>query len=368
MVDEFLLFEHVDGLELFRLKQLEDLSKKSFNDYMVLMEIIEHVSSFKDCNSNEEIEKMLKLNNVKVLHCDKSLHKFIKSLEITPKISTNIYRGIKCNIHKILKREIDLHKVVSEAMKFSRTKICAERDDNYVVHVGFELEQVEKEIQEFVKTLSTKEIHYEENNNNDYESIGLNRNILSRNYLKIVDFNRNFSTELDKVITDKIITMYNEKVDLYRKLSMHLSEKMKKIAPNTREILGDKLLAKMLHRTGGLMNMAMSPASTIQLIGAEKSLFVCLKRNAPTPKHGLIFVCLDKNDEIDFTKINVGRISREIASKVAVTAKIDCFDTTTNKYGLALKEVIENRMKGMESKETTEQIVETVHKEIVASK
>lgn len=41
--------------------------------------------------------------------------------------------------------------------------------------------------------------------------------------------------------------------------------------------------------TGSLLNLAKHPASTVQILGAEKALFRALKTKHDTPKYGLIY-------------------------------------------------------------------------------
>lgn len=41
--------------------------------------------------------------------------------------------------------------------------------------------------------------------------------------------------------------------------------------------------------TGSLLNLAKHPASTVQILGAEKALFRALKTRKDTPKYGLIY-------------------------------------------------------------------------------
>ena len=40
---------------------------------------------------------------------------------------------------------------------------------------------------------------------------------------------------------------------------------------------------------GSLLNLAKHPASTVQILGAEKALFRALKTKHDTPKYGLIY-------------------------------------------------------------------------------
>ena len=47
--------------------------------------------------------------------------------------------------------------------------------------------------------------------------------------------------------------------------------------------------AKLIAHAGSLTNLSKYPASTIQILGAEKALFRALKAKKATPKYGLIY-------------------------------------------------------------------------------
>lgn len=61
------------------------------------------------------------------------------------------------------------------------------------------------------------------------------------------------------------------------------------LAPNLSILAGPVLAARIISRAGGLHNLARMPASRIQVMGAEKSLFKHLSGHAPSPKHGIIY-------------------------------------------------------------------------------
>lgn len=394
----FLLFEHIDGLELFKIKNVEDFHKsnskcssKSYNDYMVLANSVEHVASYKiedyksiinACKKTEEKElneyeeivaNFLKVNGVKILHCDKSLAKVCKALCIEYVKSMGVYRGIKANMDKIIKKETiynkentkDTHnKIRAAALEFSRNKIGAVKDDTYVVHVSYEIDQIEREMEELQKSLnSMTDLKYleEDTKNND--------EFFTERFYKIEE-NKNEQTIN---VTGTLVTLYNNKVDLYNKLTEHLTKKMKDIAPNTREIIGDRLLCKLMHRTGGILNYAMFPASTIQLLGSEKSLFNCLKNKGKTPKHGMIYTVVGRyiedakkavGSDLEVDEKTIGKICRDLANKTSISAKIDCSSNeNTNKYGVALRKEIQEKLERFfkeekyESKKRTEDIL-----------
>ena len=76
----------------------------------------------------------------------------------------------------------------------------------------------------------------------------------------------------------------------YRKeLSKYLQDKMSNVAPNLATLIGDVVGARLISHAGSLTNLAKYPASTVQILGAEKALFRALKKKGNTPKYGLIF-------------------------------------------------------------------------------
>merc|ERR1711884_228425 len=123
----------------------------------------------------------------------------------------------------------------------------------------------------------------------------------------------------------------------YRKeLAKYLQDKMGNVAPNLAALVGDAVGARLISHAGSLTNLAKYPASTIQILGAEKALFRALKTRGNTPKYGLIFhsTFIGRAG----TK-NKGRISRYLANKCSIASRIDCFaDGPTNVFGQKLKE------------------------------
>jgi RNA processing factor Prp31 len=62
------------------------------------------------------------------------------------------------------------------------------------------------------------------------------------------------------------------------------------------------------------MSLAKQPASTVQILGAEKALFRALKTKAETPKYGLIYHASLIGQSAPKFK---GKISRVLAAKCA---------------------------------------------------
>jgi len=121
-----------------------------------------------------------------------------------------------------------------------------------------------------------------------------------------------------KRLADQVIAQS----DLRRVLSDHVEVAMESVAPNVKELLTASVGARIIAKAGSLARLATLPASTIQVLGAEKALFRALKTGARPPKHGLIF----QHPLIHSApKWQRGKIARAIASKVAIAARIDYY-------------------------------------------
>lgn len=103
-------------------------------------------------------------------------------------------------------------------------------------------------------------------------------------------------------------------------LSGYLSARMAAIAPNLTALVGDLVGARLIAHAGSLMNLAKSPASTIQILGAEKALFRALKTKHDTPKYGLIYHASLIGQA---TGKNKGKIARMLATKAAIGLRVD---------------------------------------------
>lgn len=126
------------------------------------------------------------------------------------------------------------------------------------------------------------------------------------------------------------------------KLYDYLVKKMFQVAPNLATLIGEVVGARLISHAGSLTNLAKYPASTVQILGAEKALFRALKTKGNTPKYGLIF----HSSFIGRAQArNKGRISRYLANKCSIASRIDCFsDFSTTAYGDKLKEQVEERL------------------------
>jgi nucleolar protein 56 len=129
----------------------------------------------------------------------------------------------------------------------------------------------------------------------------------------------------------------------YRKsLSSYLGSRMGTVAPNLAALIGDTVGARLISKAGSLTNLSKYPASTVQILGAEKALFRALKTKGNTPKYGLIY----HSSFIGRTGAkSKGRISRFLANKCSIASRIDNFsEAPTSKFGEALRRQVDERI------------------------
>jgi len=125
-----------------------------------------------------------------------------------------------------------------------------------------------------------------------------------------------------------------ELFDLRKNLEEHVATQMKKIAPNFTVILGPAVGARILARAGSLKRLTEMPASTIQVLGAEKALFRSLKTGSQPPKHGLLFQHALVHTAPRWQR---GKIARAIAAKAAIASRVDV-------YGGGLNQVLLDKL------------------------
>lgn len=135
----------------------------------------------------------------------------------------------------------------------------------------------------------------------------------------------------------------NELIAFRESLSEFLKQRMNAVAPNLQALIGEIVGSKLIAHAGGLTNLSKYPASTIQILGAEKALFRALKTKGKTPKYGLLF---NSTFIGRASTANKGKISRYLANKCAIASRIDCFsEHPTSKLGESLRDQVEERLK-----------------------
>lgn len=117
-------------------------------------------------------------------------------------------------------------------------------------------------------------------------------------------------------LCDQVVEISNYRAQLYD----YLKSRMMAMAPNLTVLVGDLVGARLISHAGSLMNLAKHPASTVQILGAEKALFRALKTKRDTPKYGLIY----HSQLVGQSSLrNKGKMSRMLAAKAALATRVD---------------------------------------------
>ncbi len=124
--------------------------------------------------------------------------------------------------------------------------------------------------------------------------------------------------EMVRRLADESLKLY----ELRKSVEKYVSTLVREVAPNTSTLIGPMVASKLIAAAGGLEKLARLPASTIQVLGAEKALFRALRTGAKPPKHGIIFQLPAIHRAPRRLR---GRIARAVAGKIAIAARMDYF-------------------------------------------
>lgn len=138
-------------------------------------------------------------------------------------------------------------------------------------------------------------------------------------------------SEISEDDIELMLALGNEILELHKyraELNDYLKSRMMTLAPNLSILVGDLIGARLISKAGSLHSLAKHPASTLQILGAEKALFRALKSKKNTPKYGLIY-----HSQLvgQTSNKNKGKISRMLAAKASLATRFDALkDTTEN--------------------------------------
>ncbi|CAI5976917.1 unnamed protein product [Closterium sp. NIES-65] len=145
-------------------------------------------------------------------------------------------------------------------------------------------------------------------------------------------------------LCDQVIALSEYRAQLFD----YLRSRMLAIAPNLTVLVGELVGARLIAHAGSLMSLAKHPASTVQILGAEKALFRALKTKHDTPKYGLIFHASLIGQAPPKLK---GKISRVLAAKCSLAIRVDALgDATEPTVGIEGRAKIEQRLRQLEGR------------------
>ena len=170
---------------------------------------------------------------------------------------------------------------------------------------------------------------------------------------------RSMGTEITQEDLENIQNLAEQVVQFteYRQqLASYLTARMKAIAPNLTALVGDLVGARLIAHAGSLMNLSKSPASTLQILGAEKALFRALKTKHDTPKYGLIYHASLIGQA---SGKNKGKMARVLAAKAALGLRVDALhewgddevgEEEKSALGTDARNLLERKLAAMEGK------------------
>ena len=298
----------------------------------------------------------------------------------TSEIVQDMLRGIRQHSHKLLKQlqEGDVERAqlgLGHAYSRAKVKFSVQKNDNHIIQAIATLDHLDKAINMFsMRVREWYSWHFPElirivSDNHQYARLVLvigDKKRLSDQDMPDLTAQCNDDKEIAQSIIDAAkmsmgqdladtdmenVTTFAKKVvnlSAYRKtLHIYLVDKMGIVAPNLAALLGDIIGARLISHAGSLTSLSKCPASTVQILGAEKALFRALKTKGNTPKYGLLY----HSSFIGRAgQRNKGRISRFLANKCSIASRIDNFsDRPTSKFGDALRAQVEERLKFYDS-------------------
>jgi nucleolar protein 56 len=293
----------------------------------------------------------------------------------TSEVVQDMLRGLRLHATKLLKqlREGDMDTAqlgLGHAYSRAKVKFSVQRDDNHIIQAIAILDQLDKAINTFsMRVREWYSWHFPElvkivSDNQRYAQVALfvkDKKTLTDESLhdlaalveddegvaqSIIDAAKHsMGQEISESDMENVIAFAQRVVSLskYRKsLHSYLVSKMSVVAPNLAALIGEIVGARLISHAGSLTNLSKYPASTVQILGAEKALFRALKTKGNTPKYGLLY----HSSFIGRAgPKNKGRISRFLANKCSIASRIDNFsEQPSTKFGEALKKQVEERL------------------------
>jgi nucleolar protein 56 len=237
-------------------------------------------------------------------------------------------------------------KEVSLLLTKKRIAHSSQRIDKNVVHAILSMDDIDKTTNLFATRIREwygihfpeilKEVQTHQTLCKIITDIGIRDNITEES-IKDYGFTPEKSQKIARLAKSSMGANFEEKdllvlqefaqrtLDLYEerdKLEQWIEREISRVAPNMKSIAGSAIAARLIALAGGLRELAMKPASTIQLLGAEKALFRSLKTGAKPPKHGIIYQMPELHSCPWWQR---GNISRAIAGRLTIAARVDAF-------------------------------------------
>lgn len=277
---------------------------------------------------------------------------------VQDKKTNELFRGLRCYMEELFDTEggvsgEDLRAMqlgLSHSLSRYKLKFSADKVDTMVVQAVGLLDELDKEINTYA--MRVKEWygwHFPElqailSDNSHYSKLvlkcGMRVNFSKMDLSDVLEDETTEAAvkeaaevsmgteiaELDiiniQALAEQVLSMTEYRAQLFE----YLKNRMNAIAPNLTILVGELVGARLISHAGSLMNLAKQPASTVQILGAEKALFRALKTKHDTPKYGLIYHASLVGQAAPKNK---GKISRVLAAKASLAIRVDALSDET---------------------------------------
>lgn len=386
------------GLRLKEVQQaIQDLSRfgklvqlVSFSPWRNASDALDNINSVSEGIATDYLISVLELNlpqakksKVVLGVCDKNLAGSIKAsfpglfceTAETSDVCADLLRGVRLHASKLLKglEEGDIEKAqlgLGHAYSRSKVKFNVHRHDNLAIKAIATLDNLDKGINLFAQKIREwygwhfPELYSIVSDNLGYARVALfvgDKSTLTdekvHELAALVDEDEEKAQEIiakakismgremsaiDMQHVSSFASQLIKQAEYRRTLFQYLSSKMNTVAPNLSSLIGEVVAARLIQKAGSLQNLSKYPASTVQILGAEKALFRALKTKGNTPKYGLLYHSsfIGRAGAKD-----KGRISRYLANKCSIASRIDNFSEQPSKtFGDVLRQQVEDRL------------------------
>uniref|UniRef100_A0AC34QM52 Nop domain-containing protein n=2 Tax=Panagrolaimus sp. JU765 TaxID=591449 RepID=A0AC34QM52_9BILA len=359
-------------------KANENLQLVAFKSFKTTADALENIKEISENKIHKDLLKFLKskaTQNEKLAVGEPKLGTAIKdalSIKCVQNSSVNeLMRVIRSHLDSLLgdhKAELDaMNLALAHSLGRYKVKFNPEKIDTMIVQAVSLLDDLDKELNNYAMRLREwYGWHFPEIGKiipdhaafaKTVKAIGMKENaanvdlseILPEELIEKVKEEAEISmgtelSQLDVVLISQLCDQVIEMYEYRSQLSEYLKNRMNALAPNLTVLLGELIGARLVARAGSLVNLAKYPASTVQVLGAEKALFRAIKTKRDTPKYGIIYHA--QLIAQAGTKLK-GKMARKLATKISLSTRVDALsdESVGNSVGLEARAYLERQLK-----------------------
>ncbi|KFD58753.1 hypothetical protein M513_00446 [Trichuris suis] len=289
-----------------------------------------------------------------------------------------LMRGIRKQLNSLIEEEVEARELAAMTLGLAHSlcryklKFSSDQADTMVIQAVGLLDELDKEINGYIMRLREwYGWHFPElgkmlTDNMTYvkvvSRVGMRQGFKAKRLKSLLSEEdiaevqdlalHSVGSEITNEDSDRIKELCTQIIELdsYRdSLNEYMRVRMASLAPNMTALVGEVMAARLIARSGSLLNLAKSASSTVQILGAEKALFRALKSKRDTPKYGLIYHAQLIGSAPQNLK---GKMARMLAAKLSLSARVDAFSerpVVDTSMALGHRANLEQKLKTMEN-------------------